>query len=137
MSPNLLRVLASAGVAGMQGAVPSPLVVAPGVTGGFTGTPAGAGGLGLLVLALSNMAAIVIAIAVATTATAAKIVNIRTQRLFLCDEVWAGPVTWFPDLYAVLATHVEFMILCAEVRTGDGGGAVFIAEAISVFNIDS
>ena len=121
----------------MKGAVSSPLIVAPGVTGGFTGTPAGAGGLALLVLALSNMAAIVIAIAVATTDTAAKIVNIRTQRLFLCDEVWAGPVTWFPDLYAVLATHVESMILCAEVRAGDGGGAVFIADAISVFNIDS
>ena len=121
----------------MQVAVSSPLIVAPGVTGGLTGTQAGAGGLGLLVLSLSNMAAIVIAIAVATTDTAAKIVNIRTQRLFLCDEIWAGPVTWFPDLYAVLATHVESMILCAEVRAGDGGGAVFIAEAISVFNIDS
>ena len=140
VSPNMLRVLASAGVAGMQGAVSSPLIVAPGVTGGFTGTQAGAGNPGLLVLALSNMAitaAIVIAIAVASTDTAAKIVNIRTQRLFLCDEVWAGPVTWFPDLYAVLATHVESLILCAEVRTGDVGGAVFIAEAISVFNIDS
>ena len=98
----------------MQGAVSSPLIVAPGVTG--TGTPAGAGGLALLVLAVSTIA---------------------TQRLSLRDEVWAGPVTWFPDLYAVLATHVESMILCAEVRAGDGGGAVIIAEAISVFNIDS
>ena len=136
----MLRVLASAVVAGVNRAVSSPLIVAPGGTGGLAGTQAGAGGLGLLVLVLSNMAitaAIVIAIAVATTDTTAKIVIIRTQRLFLCDEVWAGPVTWFPDLYAVLPTHVESMVLCAEVRTGDGGGAVIIAEAISVFNINS
>ena len=51
----MLRVLAGAGVAGMQGAVSSPLIVAPGVTGGFTGTPAGAGGLALLVLALTKL----------------------------------------------------------------------------------
>ena len=76
-------------------------------------------------------AAIVIAIAVATTDTTAKIVIIRTQRLFLCDEVWAGPVTWFPDLNTVFPTHVESMILCAEVRAGDVGGAVFIADASS------
>ena len=136
----MLRVLTSAVVAGVNRAVSSPLIVAPGGTGGLAGTQAGAGGLGLLVLVLSNMAitaAIVIAIAVATTDTTAKIVIIRTQRLFLCDEVWAGPVTWFPDLYAVLPAPVESMILCAEVRTGDGGGAVFVAEAISVFNIDS
>ena len=136
----MLRVLTSAVVAGVNRAVSSPLIVAPGGTGGLAGTQAGAGGLGLLVLVLSNMAitaAIVIAIAVATTDTTAKIVIIRTQRLFLCDEVWAGPVTWFPDLNTVFPTHVKSMILCAEVRTGDGGGAVFVAEAISVFNIDS
>ena len=49
----------------------------------------------------------------------------------------AGAITRFPLLQTVLPTHVESMILCAEVRTGDGGGAVFVAEAISVFNIDS
>ena len=44
--------------------------------------------------------------------------------------VWAGPVTWFPLLKAVLPTHVESLILCAEVRTGYIGSAVFIAETI-------
>ena len=83
----MLRVLASAGVAGVKRAVPSPLIVAPGVTGGFTGTPAGAGGLALLVLGITKI--------------------IRTQRLSLCDEVWAGPVTRLPDLYAIFSTHVE------------------------------
>ena len=63
----MLWVLASAGVACMQGAVPSPLIVAPGVTGGFTGTPAGAGGLALLVLGIN------------------KIVTISTQRLSICE----------------------------------------------------
>ena len=126
----------------MQGAVSSPLIIAPGVTGGFTGTPAGAGGLALLVLAVSTIA---------------------TQRLSLGNEVWAGPVTWFPHLQTVISTkvisfcanfstevefiimeagpitrfplfqavlpaHVESLILCAEVRTGDGGSAVIIAE---------
>ena len=110
VSPNMPRVLASAGVAGMQGAVSSPLVVAPGVTGGFTGTPAGAGGLALLVLCITKL--------------------VRTQRLSLCDEVWADPVTGFPSLNTVLPAHVESKILYAEVRTGDGGGAVIIAEAI-------
>ena len=57
-SPNMLRVLASAGMAGVKGAVSSLLIVAPGVTGGFTGTPAGAGGLALHVLALSNIVTI-------------------------------------------------------------------------------
>ena len=85
----------SAGVAGMKRALSSPLVVAPGVTGGFTGTPAGAGGLALLVLAFS------------------KIVRIRTQRFSLCDEVWAAPNTWFPDLFAVFFAHVEALFLCA------------------------
>ena len=42
----------------------------------------------------------------------------------------AAPITRFPLLQTVLPTHVESMILCAEVRTGDGGGAVVIAEAI-------
>ena len=51
--------------------------------------------------------------------------------------VGAGAVTRFPLLQTVLPTHEESMILCAEVRTGDGVGAVIIAEAISVFNIDS
>ena len=54
-SPNMLRVLASAGMAGVKGAVSSLLIVAPGVTGGFTGTPAGAGCLALLVLALTKL----------------------------------------------------------------------------------
>ena len=103
----MLRVLASAGVAGMQGAVSSPLVVAPGVTGGFTGTPAGAGRLALLVLALTKL--------------------VRTQRLSLCDEVWAGPITRLPDLLAILPAPEEAQILCAEVRAGDDWGAVFIA----------
>ena len=87
MTPNLLRVLSSTGVAGMQGAVSSPLIVAPGVTGGFTGTPAGAVILTLLVLGITKI--------------------IRTQRLSLCDEVWAGPVTRFPLFYAVLPAPVE------------------------------
>ena len=82
----MLRVLASAGVTGVKRAVPSPLIVAPGVTGGFTGTPAGAGGLALLVLGITK---------------------IDTQRLSLCDEVWAGHVTRLPDLYAIFSTHVE------------------------------
>ena len=103
----MLRVLTSAVVACMQGAVSSPLIVAPGVTGGFTGTPAGAGGLALLVLAVSNIA---------------------TQRLSLCDEVWACPVTRLPDLVAVLPTPVESLILCAEVRASKAWGAVSIAD---------
>ena len=53
VSPNMLRVLDSAGVAGMKGAVSSPLIVAPGATGGFNCTPAGAVILTLLVLALT------------------------------------------------------------------------------------
>ena len=97
-------------MAGMKRAVSSTLVVAPGVTGGITGTPAGAGGLGLPVLGL-------------------KFVIIRTQRLSLCDEVWTGPITWFPDLFAFPTTHIEAELLCAEVRAGDGGGAVNIAVA--------
>ena len=105
----MLRVLASAGVAGMQGAVPSPLIVAPGATGGFNCTPAGAGILTLLVLGITKI--------------------IRTQRLSLCDEVWTGPITWFPDLFAFPTTHIEAQLLCAEVRVGDGGGAVNIAVA--------
>ena len=44
--------------------------------------------------------------------------------------IGADPITRFPLLNAVLSTHVQSMILCAEVRTGDGGGAVVIAEAI-------
>ena len=40
-----------------------------------------------------------------------------------------GAVTRFPLLYAVLPAPVESMILCTEVRAGDGGGAVSIAEA--------
>ena len=44
--------------------------------------------------------------------------------------IGADPITRFPLLNAVLSTRVEFLILCAEVRTGDGGGAVVIAEAI-------
>ena len=43
----------------------------------------------------------------------------------------AGAVTGFPllQLQAVLSAHVESLILCAEVRAGDGGSAVIIAEA--------
>ena len=40
-----------------------------------------------------------------------------------------GAVTRFPLLNTVLATHVESLILCAEVRAGDGGDAVIIAVA--------
>ena len=40
---------------------------------------------------------------------------------------WAGPVTRFPLFCTDLSAHVEAVILCAEVRTGDGGGAVSIA----------
>ena len=74
-------------VAGMKRAVSSTLVVAPGVTGGFTGTPAGAGGLALLVLAFTKL--------------------VRTQRLSIGDKVWAGSVTRFPDLFAILPTPIE------------------------------
>ena len=42
----------------------------------------------------------------------------------------AGAITRFPLLNAVLPAHVESLILCAEVRAGDGGDAVTIAEAI-------
>ena len=44
--------------------------------------------------------------------------------------IGADPITRFPLLNAVLSTHVQSMILYAEVRTGDCGGAVVIAEAI-------
>ena len=44
--------------------------------------------------------------------------------------IGADPITRFPLLNAVLSTHVEFLILCAEVRSGDGGVAVIIAETI-------
>ena len=88
MTPNMFWVsIRSTVVAGMKRAVSSPLVVAPGVTGGFTGTPAGAGGLGLLVLGITKI--------------------IRTQRFSLCDEVWASPVTRFPHFFAVLPTPVK------------------------------
>ena len=40
----------------------------------------------------------------------------------------AGAVTGFPLLKAVLPTPVEAQLLCAEVRAGDGGGAVIIAD---------
>ena len=40
----------------------------------------------------------------------------------------AGAVTRFPLFQAVLPAQVQSMILCAEVRAGDGGSAVFIAE---------
>ena len=39
-----------------------------------------------------------------------------------------GSVTRFPFLYAVLPAPVESIILCAEVRAGDGGDTVLIAE---------
>ena len=39
----------------------------------------------------------------------------------------AEAVTRFPLLHAVLSAHVEAQLLCAEVRAGNGGGAVFIA----------
>ena len=50
-----------------------------------------------------------------------KLVIIRTQRLSLCDEVWAGPITRLPDLFAILPAPEEAQILCAEVRAGDVG----------------
>ena len=105
----MLRVLASTGVAGVKGAVSSPLVVSPGVTRGFTGTTAGAGGLALPVLGITKI--------------------VRTQRLSLCDEVWAGPVTRFPELQTVLPAPEKSMVLCAEVTAGDGGDAVVIADS--------
>ena len=46
----------------------------------------------------------------------------------------AEAITRFPLFYAVLSTHVESLILCAEVRTGDGGSAVISAKAILVLN---
>ena len=39
----------------------------------------------------------------------------------------AGAMTRFPHLNAVFSTHVESLILCAEVRAGNGGDAVFAA----------
>ena len=50
--------------------------------------------------------------------------------------IGADPITRFPLLNAVLSTHVEFLILCAEVRSGDGGVAVIIAETIFAPNED-
>ena len=41
----------------------------------------------------------------------------------------AGSITGFPLLQADLPAHVDSLILCAEVRAGDGGSAVIIAEA--------
>ena len=106
----MLWVFSSAVMDGMKRAVPSPLIVTPGVTGGFTGTPAGAGSLAFLVLAVSTS-------------------TIATKRLSLREKVRAGPVTRFPDPFAVLPAPIEAIILCAEVRAGDGGGAVIIADA--------
>ena len=42
----------------------------------------------------------------------------------------ADSITRFPILNTNIATHVESLILCAEVRAGDGGGAISIADAI-------
>ena len=42
----------------------------------------------------------------------------------------AGPVTRFPLLNTDLATHVEAMLLLAEVRAACSGDAVVITEAI-------
>ena len=42
----------------------------------------------------------------------------------------AGSITGFPSVYAVLSTHVESQLWCAEVWSGDVGSAVSIAEAI-------
>ena len=90
----------------MQGAVSSPLIVAPGVAGGFTGTPAGAGGLALPLLGIT------------------KIVHIRTQRLSLCDDVWAGPITRLPDIKTIIPAHVESIFFSA----GYFGCAFIIAD---------
>ena len=49
----------------------------------------------------------------------------------------AGAITGFPLLYAVLPAHVESLILCAEVRTGDGGGAVVIAITKLALSVDT
>ena len=49
----------------------------------------------------------------------------------------AGSVAWFPLLNAVFSTHVESLILCAEVRAGNRGGAVIIAVTIISLNVDT
>ena len=51
--------------------------------------------------------------------------------------IGAGAVTRFPLLQAVLPTHVDSLILCAEVRAGHGGGAVIIAVTIISLNVDT
>ena len=48
--------------------------------------------------------------------------------------IGADPITRFPLLNAVLPTHVESLVFCAEVRTGDSGGTVIIAETILARN---
>ena len=49
---------------------------------------------------------------------------------FVLFGVVTGPITRLPLLQAVLPAHVEAHLLCAEVRAGDCGSAVFIAEAV-------
>ena len=44
----------------------------------------------------------------------------------------ADSITWFPDSFAVLSAPVEAKLGFAEVRTGNGGDAVVIAETILV-----
>ena len=48
-----------------------------------------------------------------------------------------GSITGFPLLNTVFSAHVEASILCAEVRAGDGGGAVFIAVTIISLNVNT
>ena len=40
----------------------------------------------------------------------------------------AGSIAGFPLLKAFFSTHVDSLILCAEVGAGKGGGAVVVAE---------
>ena len=46
-----------------------------------------------------------------------------------------SPITRFPLLQTVLPTHEEAMILCAEVRAGNVGYAVSIADAPLITDI--
>ena len=48
---------------------------------------------------------------------------------FVLFSVVTGPITRFPLLQADLSTHIEALILCAEVR-GYSRSAVLIAETI-------
>ena len=55
----------------------------------------------------------------------------------VCVINWADSVTRFPLLNTVISTHVQTQLLCTEVRTGNGGDAVKIAEAILIVDDDT